>query len=165
MIKIQNLAYNHPPPLLILPTQHTTATHPAPSPTHYHTPPAMQYLTTHQTTVPLVAGSVLWLQLSQMIFYLEVTSWGQHYQQLHRLWRVVPKPAATCSHYREQKFGYQDISSCPVMVHNSRMKRDYALGLVAGINSGLLLWHLATCHLIASHCIRATSAPIPKTNI
>ena len=43
-----------PPPLLLtLPTQHATATHPAPSPTHYHTPPATQYLTTHQTTVPL----------------------------------------------------------------------------------------------------------------
>ena len=42
-----------PPPLLTLPTQHTTATHPAPSPTHYHTPPATQYLTTHQTTFPL----------------------------------------------------------------------------------------------------------------
>ena len=39
MIKTQNLAYNRPPPLLTLPTQHTTATHPAPSPTHYHTPP------------------------------------------------------------------------------------------------------------------------------
>ena len=39
-------------PLLTLPTQHTTATHPAPSPSHYHTPPATQYLTTHQTTVP-----------------------------------------------------------------------------------------------------------------
>ena len=33
--------------------QHATATHPAPSPTHYHTPPPTQYLTTHQTTVPL----------------------------------------------------------------------------------------------------------------
>ena len=42
-----------PPPLLTLPTQHTTATHPAPSPTHYNTPLATQYLTTHQTTVPL----------------------------------------------------------------------------------------------------------------
>ena len=40
-------------PLLTLPTQHTTAAHHAPSPTHYHTPPATQYLTTHQTTVPL----------------------------------------------------------------------------------------------------------------
>ena len=53
MIKTQNLAYNRPPPLLTLPTQNTTATHPAPSPTHYHTPPATQYLTTHQTTFPL----------------------------------------------------------------------------------------------------------------
>ena len=35
------------------PTQHTTAIHPAPSPTHYHTPPATQYLTTDQTTVAL----------------------------------------------------------------------------------------------------------------
>ena len=54
MIKTQNLAYNRPPPLLTFPTQHTTATHHAPSPTHYHTPPATQYLTTHQTrfTVP-----------------------------------------------------------------------------------------------------------------
>ena len=42
-----------PPPLLTLPTQQATATHPAPSPTHYHTPPPMQYLTTPQTTVPL----------------------------------------------------------------------------------------------------------------
>ena len=42
-----------PPPLLTLPTQHATATHPAPSPTHYHTPPPTQYLTTHQTPVPL----------------------------------------------------------------------------------------------------------------
>ena len=53
MIKTQNLAYNRPPPLCTLPTQHTTANHPAPSPTRYHTPPAMQCLTTHQTTVPL----------------------------------------------------------------------------------------------------------------
>ena len=53
MIKTQNLAYNRPPALLTLPTQHTTATHPAPSPTHYNTPLATQYLTTHQTTVPL----------------------------------------------------------------------------------------------------------------
>ena len=53
MIKTQNLAYNRPPPLLTLSTQHTTATHPATSPTHFHTPPATQYLTTHQTTVPL----------------------------------------------------------------------------------------------------------------
>ena len=43
-----------PPPLLTLPTQHTTTTtHPAPSPTHYHTSPATQYLTTHQTTITL----------------------------------------------------------------------------------------------------------------
>ena len=41
------------PPLLTLPTQHTTAIQPAPSPTHYHTPPATQYLTTDQTTVAL----------------------------------------------------------------------------------------------------------------
>ena len=54
MIKTENLAYHRPPPLLTLPTQHTTATHPAPSPTHYHTPPTTQYLTTpHQNTVPL----------------------------------------------------------------------------------------------------------------
>ena len=52
MIATQNLA-NRPPPLLTLPTKHATATHPAPSPTHYHTPPPTQYLTTHQTTVPL----------------------------------------------------------------------------------------------------------------
>ena len=43
MIATQNLADNCPPPLLPLPTQHTTATHPAPH----------QYLTTHQTAVPL----------------------------------------------------------------------------------------------------------------
>ena len=42
-----------PPPLLTLPTQHASATHPAPSPTHYHTQTPMQYLTTHETTVPL----------------------------------------------------------------------------------------------------------------
>ena len=42
-----------PPPLIILTTQHTTANHPAPSPTHYHTPHPTQYLTTHHTTVPL----------------------------------------------------------------------------------------------------------------
>ena len=42
-----------PPPFLTLPTQHTTATHPAASPTQYHTPPSTQYLTTHQTTVRL----------------------------------------------------------------------------------------------------------------
>ena len=53
MIKTQNLAYNRPPPLLTLPTHHTTATHPPPSPTHYYIPPATQYLSTHQTTVPL----------------------------------------------------------------------------------------------------------------
>ena len=53
LIKPQNLAHNRPLPLLTLPTQHTTATQPAPSPTHYLTPPATQYLTTHQTTVPL----------------------------------------------------------------------------------------------------------------
>ena len=46
MIKTQNLAYNRPPPLLTLPNQHTTATHPAPPPTHYRTPPSTQYLTT-----------------------------------------------------------------------------------------------------------------------
>ena len=45
--------YNRPPPLLTLPTRHANATHPAPSPTHYHTPPPAQYLTTNQTTVPL----------------------------------------------------------------------------------------------------------------
>ena len=39
--------------IIRLPSQHTIATHPAPLPTHYHTPPATQYLTTHQTTVPL----------------------------------------------------------------------------------------------------------------
>ena len=49
MIATQNLAYNRPPPLLTLLTEHTTA----PTPTHYHTSPATQYLTTHQTTVPL----------------------------------------------------------------------------------------------------------------
>ena len=53
MIDTQNLAYNHPPPLLTLPTQHATTTHPAPSPTHYRTPTHTQYLTTPQTTVPL----------------------------------------------------------------------------------------------------------------
>ena len=53
MIATQNLAYNRLLPLLTLPTQHTTATHPAPSPSHYHTPPATQYLTTHQITIPL----------------------------------------------------------------------------------------------------------------
>ena len=53
MIATQNLAYNRPPPLLTLPTKHATETHPAPSPTHYHTPPPTQYLTTPQTTVPL----------------------------------------------------------------------------------------------------------------
>ena len=53
MISKQNLAYNRPPPLLTLHTQYATATHPALSPTHYHTPPPTQYLTTHQTTVPL----------------------------------------------------------------------------------------------------------------
>ena len=53
MIATQNLAYNRPPPLLTLPTQHATATHPAPSPTHYHTPPPTKYLNTHRTTVPL----------------------------------------------------------------------------------------------------------------
>ena len=39
MIVTQNMAYNRPPPLLTLPTQHTTDTHTAPSPTHYHTNP------------------------------------------------------------------------------------------------------------------------------
>ena len=34
MIATQNLAYNRPIPLLTLPTQHTTDTHHAPSPTH-----------------------------------------------------------------------------------------------------------------------------------
>ena len=28
-----------------------------------------------------------------------------------------------------------------------------------------LVWHLATCHLIAPHCIRATSAPFPSTSL
>ena len=54
MIATQNLSYNRPSPLLTLPTQHTTATPPAPSLTHYHTPPATQYLTIHQTTIPLI---------------------------------------------------------------------------------------------------------------
>ena len=53
MIATENLAYNCPPPLLTLPTQHATSSQPAPSPTHYHIPPPTQYLTTHQTTVPL----------------------------------------------------------------------------------------------------------------
>ena len=53
LLLAQNLSYNRPPPLLTLPTKHTTATHLAPSPTHYNTPPATQYLTTHQITVPL----------------------------------------------------------------------------------------------------------------
>ena len=53
MIATQNLAYNSPPPLLTLPTQYTTATHPAPSPIHYHTQHPTQYLTTHPTTIPL----------------------------------------------------------------------------------------------------------------
>ena len=44
LIGIQNLAYNHTPPLLTLPTQHATATHPVPSPTHYQL---------NQTAVPL----------------------------------------------------------------------------------------------------------------
>ena len=47
------MLFRSPPPLLTLPTQHATATHPAPSPTHYHTPPDMQYLATHQTSVSL----------------------------------------------------------------------------------------------------------------
>ena len=53
MIATQNLAYNRPSPLITLPTPHTTSTHLAPSPTHYHTPPATRHLTTHQTTFPL----------------------------------------------------------------------------------------------------------------
>ena len=53
LIATPNLAYNRSPPLLTLPTQHATATHPAPLLTHYHTPPPTQYLTTHQTKVPL----------------------------------------------------------------------------------------------------------------
>ena len=53
MITTQNPVYNRPPPLLTLQTQHDTATHPAPSPTHYHTSTPTQYLTTPQTTVPL----------------------------------------------------------------------------------------------------------------
>ena len=53
VIATQNLAYNRPPLLLTLRTQNTTATHFSPSPTHYHTYPQTQYLTTHQTTVPL----------------------------------------------------------------------------------------------------------------
>ena len=57
MLATQNLAYNRPPPLLTHSTQHTTSTHPAPSPTHYHTPSATQYLTTHQTTVLLYPSS------------------------------------------------------------------------------------------------------------
>ena len=44
------------PLLLTLFTLHTTATHPAPSPTHYHTPPATKYLITHQTTVELYSN-------------------------------------------------------------------------------------------------------------
>ena len=38
MIATQN-HWQPPPPLLTLPTQHTTDTHPAPSPTHYHCTP------------------------------------------------------------------------------------------------------------------------------
>ena len=53
MITTQNLAYNRPPPLLTLPTQHAIATRPAPAQTHYHTTPPTQYPTTLQTTVPL----------------------------------------------------------------------------------------------------------------
>ena len=39
MIATQNLDYNRPPPLLTLPTQHDTTTHPGPPPTYCHTPP------------------------------------------------------------------------------------------------------------------------------
>ena len=52
-IATQNLSYNRPQPLLILPTQRNTTTHPAASPTHYHPPHSTQYLTAHQTTFPL----------------------------------------------------------------------------------------------------------------
>ena len=54
MIATQNLAYNRPPALLTLtlPNRHATNTHPAPSPTHYDTPPPTQYLNTPHTTVP-----------------------------------------------------------------------------------------------------------------
>ena len=56
----QNTKSSLQPPLTVVNTPHP-AYHlfvglvalPAPSPTHYHTPPATQYLTTHQTTVPL----------------------------------------------------------------------------------------------------------------
>ena len=40
-------------PLLTLTTQHATATHPASSLSHYHTPPSTHYLTNSQITVPL----------------------------------------------------------------------------------------------------------------
>ena len=43
-----------PPPTLVNTPHPAYYRHsPCPSPTHYHTPPATQYLTTHQTTVPL----------------------------------------------------------------------------------------------------------------
>ena len=50
--KADNARGHHYPP-----TQHTTTTHPAPSPTHYHIPPATQYLTIirlpfHCTLIP-----------------------------------------------------------------------------------------------------------------
>ena len=52
-LQINNKLWSKHKTWLTLPTQYTTATHQAPSPTHYHTPPAPQYLTTHQTTAPL----------------------------------------------------------------------------------------------------------------
>ena len=46
--------------------------------------------------------------------------------QLSQVMGVVPISAATCSLDRERNLEYQGISSYPVMVRDSRMKRDYA---------------------------------------
>ena len=53
MIATQNLAYNRPRPLLNTPHQAWHRHSPCPLTNSYHTPPPTQYLTTHQTIVPL----------------------------------------------------------------------------------------------------------------
>ena len=64
--------YDHHPPLLTLPTQHTTAAHPAHTPTHYHTPIVTHYLTTHQTTITLYPNPPPLQAISYTVSHLQL---------------------------------------------------------------------------------------------
>ena len=69
MIATQNLVYNRPPPLLTLPTKHATATHPAPSPAHCHSPltpcATSRHPSDYRSTVPKSPTTPCYLFLIQ----------------------------------------------------------------------------------------------------